>query len=154
KVIKRLTNRMPAMHGNTLPQKLLIIGLFFVLAIGVIAPAVVSAQAGSAAAVNTGRLNVRSGPGVIFTIITSIPGNTQVTLIGRASSGTWVQVSLADGTLGWVNSILLRTFANLSLLPITFDTSTIPPPQNVPPPGSTGPQTYTVRTGDTLKNIA
>ncbi len=144
------------MHGIKFPQKWFLIALLLILVTAFTLPVMsVSAQAGSAAAVNSGKLNLRSGPGVVFTIITSVPYNTQVTLVGKASSGTWVQVRLADGTLGWMNSIYLRTYADLSLLPITFDTSVIVPPQTVPPPGSpSGVQTYTVKAGDTLKTIA
>jgi LysM repeat protein len=118
------------------------------------------AQAGSLAAVNTGKLNVRTGPGIIFAIITKLDYNVNVTLIGRADQGTWVQVRLLNGTVGWVNSIHLRTYADLSLLPITYVTPNTPPPaQTVPPPnnGGTsqgGTQVYIVRAGDSLKTIA
>lgn len=117
------------------------------------------AQAGSVAAVNTGKLNVRSGPGIIFSIVTKLDYNTVVTLIGRADQGTWVQVRLANGTTGWVNSIHLRTYADLSLLPITYVTPATPPPaQTVPPPGGSSSgstqTTYVVRAGDDLKSIA
>lgn len=114
------------------------------------------AQTGSAAAINSGRVNVRTGPGVIFTIVTSVPYNTEVTLIGRASTGTWVQIRLQNGTVGWVNSTLLRSYADYSLLPVTYDTSVVVPPQTVPPPGSNpgGTTYYTVRAGDTLATIA
>ncbi len=119
----------------------------------------VMAQAGSLAAVNTGRLNVRTGPGIEFKDITSIPYNTTVTLIGRASKGTWVQIQLASGQQGWVNSTLLRTYADLSLLPVTYNSDAPPPPTtNVPPPNGTpgtGTTTvYVVKAGDDLKSIA
>src|ERR1041384_5581070 len=119
----------------------------------------VAAQAGSLAAVNTGRLNVRTGPGIEFKDITSIPYNTTVTLIGRASKGTWVQIQLASGQQGWVNSTLLRTYADLSLLPITYNSDQVPPPTtNIPPPngnpGGGTTRTYVVRAGDDLKTIA
>lgn len=120
--------------------------LLSVLIVGMVAPAMtVMAQAGSVAAVNTGRLNVRSGPGVSFSIITSVPANTEVILVGRASSGSWVQVQLANGQQGWMNATRLRTNANLTLLPVTYNT------------GSTGtplPSVYVVKAGDTLKSIA
>ena len=119
----------------------------------------VMAQAGSLAAVNTGRLNVRSGPGVQFKDITSLPYNTQFTLIGRASKGTWVQVQLSSGQQGWVNSTLIRTYADLSLLPITYNSDASPSPTtDVPPPNGTpgtGTTTYyVVKAGDDLKSIA
>lgn len=150
-----MNGNRPAKMLSRLLSLLLLMAFFFSVA----APALtVEAQTGSAAAVNTGKLNVRTGPGVIFAIITSIPYNTTVTLVGRASTGTWVQVRLESGTVGWVNSIHLRTYADYSLLPITYDTSIVVPPQTVPPPGGGvpggGPTVYTVRAGDTLKTIA
>ena len=130
------------------------------LIVSMLVPAMgVAAQAGSLAAVNTGRLNVRTGPGIEFKDITSLPYNTTVTLIGRASKGTWEQIQLASGQQGWVNSTLLRTYADLSLLPITYNSDAPPPPTtNVPPPNGTpgtGTTTYyVVKAGDDLKSIA
>ncbi len=138
-------------------SKLLLSVTLIVLLLSMALPAF--AQAGSVAAVNTGKLNVRSGPSIIFAIITKLDYNTVVTLIGRADQGTWVQIRLANGTTGWVNSIHLRTYADLSLLPITYVTPATPPPaQTVPPPGGSPPggsqTTYIVRAGDDLKSIA
>ena len=148
------------MNREILPKPAKIIHWFLLLAlvVGLIVPALgVSAQAGSAAAVNTGTLNIRSGPGVIFSIIGKLQYNEQITLIGKASSGTWVQIRTVGGTVGWVNSILIRTYADFSLLPVTYDTSIIVPPQTVPPPNGGnvgGTVTYIVKTGDTLQTIA
>ncbi len=131
--------------------------LLLALVVSMIVPAMgVMAQTGSLAAVNTGRLNVRTGPGIEFKDITSIPFNTTVTLIGRASKGTWVQVQLASGQQGWVNSTKLRTYADLSLLPVTYNSDATPSPTtNVPPPsGPSGTTTYVVKAGDDLKAIA
>jgi LysM repeat protein len=133
--------------------------IVLVLVVGMIVPTMSAmAQAGSVAAVNTGRLNVRTGPGVQFKEITSLPFNTQFTLIGRASKGVWVQVQLASGQQGWVNSTLIRTYADLSLLPITYNSDAPPSPTtDVPPPTYPLPGTptyYTVKAGDDLKTIA
>jgi len=150
------------MNARTLPRpgKIIQVILLLALVAGMVLPAVEAlAQAGSAAAVDTGTLNIRTGPGVIFAIIGKLQFNEQITLIGKASSGTWVQIRTVGGNVGWVNSIHLRTFADYNLLPVTYDTSVIVPPQTVPPPGSgsgvpSGPTVYVVRAGDTLQNIA
>jgi LysM repeat protein len=148
------------MNAITLPRPGKIIHLILLLAlvVGMLVPALeASAQVGSAAAVNTGTLNIRTGPGVIFAIIGKLSYNEQVTLIGKASSGTWVQIRTVGNNVGWVNSIHLRTYADYNLLPVTYDTSIIVPPQTVPPPdgGTTGgTNVYVVRAGDTLQNIA
>jgi LysM repeat protein len=128
-----------------------------VLMLAVLLPSLTAfAQAGSLAAVNTGRLNVRTGPGIIFAVVTSVPYNTEVILIGRAPESTWVQVQLSGGQQGWVNRIHLRSYADYGLLPITYNPGpTPPPPQTVPPPSNPpGTSTYVVRAGDTLQNIA
>ncbi len=148
------------MSPQTLPNWLrsLTFALLVVLISGAFAPALrVSAQAGSVAAVNTGNLNVRSGPSVSFAILTKVAYNGTITLVGRADKGTWVQVRTASNVVGWVNSIYLRTYADLGLLPVTYITPATPPPaQVVPPPGNSavGQQVYTVRAGDTLAGIA
>jgi len=148
------------MNSMTLPRPGKIISLILLLAlvVGMLIPALeASAQVGSAAAVNTGTLNIRTGPGVIFAIIGKLAYNEQITLIGKASSGTWVQIRTVGGNVGWVNSIHLRTYADYNLLPVTYDTSVIVPPQTVPPPGggtSGGTTVYVVKAGDTLQIIA
>jgi LysM repeat protein len=152
------------MNAITLPRPGKIIHLILLLAlvVGMLIPALQasaegSAQVGSAAAVNTGKLNIRTGPGVIFAIIGKLSYNEQITLIGKASSGTWVQIRTVGNNVGWVNSIHLRTYADYNLLPVTYDTSIIVPPQTVPPPGGGTPggsNVYVVKVGDTLQNIA
>lgn len=133
-------------HRPARVTKFVLLLLLSALLVAVAAPVMtVMAQAGTVATVNTGRLNLRSGPGVAFAVITSVPANTDVTLIGRASSGSWVQVQLTSGQQGWMNATRLRTLADLTKLPVTYNT------------GSTGnplPSIYTVQTGDTLKSIA
>jgi LysM repeat protein len=152
------------MNAITLPRPGKIIHLILLLAlvVGMLIPALEasaegSAQVGSAAAVNTGKLNIRTGPGVIFAIIGKLSYNEQIMLIGKASSGTWVQIRTVGNNVGWVNSIHLRTYADYNLLPVTYDTSIIVPPQTVPPPGGGvpgGTNVYVVKVGDTLKIIA
>lgn len=52
--------------------------------------------------INTGFLNVRSGPGAQFTVVATLPGGTEVPVIGIASDKVWY---LVQGTFGqgWVN---------------------------------------------------
>lgn len=55
------------------------------------------------AIINTGFLNIRSGPGAQFTAVTALPGGTQLDVIGLAPDRVWY---LVEGTFGrgWVNS--------------------------------------------------
>ena len=73
----------------------------------------------SVGVVNTGAANVRSGPGLEYTSITTAGLGTTVTLIGRNSVGNWLQVRLANGTQGWINASLLTINVSIHSLPVT-----------------------------------
>ena len=59
------------------------------------------------AVVNTGALNLRTGPGVSYEPVTVINKGALVGLVGRRGLGVWVRVRLDNGLEGWVNSSLL-----------------------------------------------
>lgn len=68
--------------------------------------------------VNTGRLNVRSGPGPNFTRLGSVPGGTILYGLATNESGTWVLVESPIGR-GWVDpqyTAIRGSFANLPVL--------------------------------------
>lgn len=52
--------------------------------------------------VNTSFLNVRTGPGVQYTILLTVVGGTELPVLGRAKDNVWYQVSTVVG-VGWVN---------------------------------------------------
>lgn len=79
--------------------------------------------------VNTGRLNVRSGPGMSYRVITSVRGGTQLPVVSIASDNLWYEVDSVAGR-GWVNSYYTVTRGNFSSLRRT----NIP----APAPGLTG----------------
>ncbi|MCZ7666025.1 MAG: SH3 domain-containing protein [Chloroflexi bacterium] len=66
----------------------------------------------------TGNLNVRTGPGLSYAEITSVPYGTTLTLVGRNHDGTWVKVRLSNGTEGWVNAAYITTSVPVTSLPI------------------------------------
>jgi LysM repeat protein len=118
-------------------RKAFYLALITVLFLTVLAPIYqASAQAGSSAWVNTGRLNLRTGPGVNYAIITSLLRNSIVTMIGRTSDAAWVQVVIPGGVQGWMRSRFLLTNTPVGNLPITFNNTPVPPPVPQPPPGS------------------
>lgn len=53
------------------------------------------------AIVNTGRLNVRGGPGVEYAVLTSVPGGTKMAVTGRHPTLPWMRVE-GDFGVGWV----------------------------------------------------
>lgn len=71
------------------------------------------------AVIDTSFLNVRSGPGVQFAVLTVARGGTTVTLTGfRDASGQWVQIRMPDGLVGWVNRNYIETSAAIEQFPI------------------------------------
>jgi uncharacterized protein YgiM (DUF1202 family) len=53
--------------------------------------------------VNTGFLNIRSGPGAQYTIVATVPGGTELLVLGIASDKVWYLVEGPFGR-GWVNN--------------------------------------------------
>jgi N-acetylmuramoyl-L-alanine amidase len=87
---------------------------------GVFTPVLAQVASGT---VNTGNLNVRSGPGVGYGIVTTLARGNMVTVTGRNNAATWAQVLTATGVNGWVNAGYLIISVNLSALPVTDGTN-------------------------------
>jgi uncharacterized protein YraI len=71
------------------------------------------------ASVNTGKLNVRSGPGLQFGAIATLPYGFGVRLVARNEEANWVYISLANGVTGWVNVNYLYTQFRVWDLPVS-----------------------------------
>jgi uncharacterized protein YraI len=67
--------------------------------------------------VNSGALNVRSGPGTNYRTIAVISGGTTVALVGRNGSGSWLKVKIPTGSVGWVNGYYISTSYPIQNLP-------------------------------------
>lgn len=74
--------------------------------------------------VNTGHLNVRSGPYHTYSVLIMTDRGQGFTLLGRNTPGTWVQIKLPSGTVGWVNASYIKTDTVISSLPVTGDADT------------------------------
>ncbi len=95
-----------------------------VLLAALLLPGLVAAQQGApVATVNTGMLNVRSGPGLQYGAIATLPYGFGVTLVARNTEMNWVLIALTTGLRGWVNVNYLYTTYRISDLPI--DTTTV-----------------------------
>lgn len=81
-------------------------------------PIVATPAASAAALVSTGALNVRSGPGVNYSVLTVASFGQSVALLGRHSDNVWVKIQMANGQQGWVNSSLLTSNVAISSLPL------------------------------------
>lgn len=109
------------------------------------------------ATITGGALNVRSGPGLAYSIVTAVYGGTPITILTRNEDGSWLKVQLADGTQGWVNSGHVAT--PLRLLDLTIDPSIgTYPTYSVAPTTPTTPTGYyrshTVQAGENLYRIS
>lgn len=60
------------------------------------------------AIVNTGSLNIRTGPGFGFASIGVVSGGTTMRIVGRSRGGDWLLVDSPFGE-GWVNMIYVKT---------------------------------------------
>jgi uncharacterized protein YraI len=67
--------------------------------------------------VNTGHLNVRSGPGVAFAVIATVPGGTSLPVIGRTADGVWFAVEVG-GNRGWLNGTYTAFRGNYASVPV------------------------------------
>ncbi len=88
-------------------------------------------------------INVRSGPGTNYGIVSSLlPGSTGLVL-GRLADNTWYRVSVS-GVLGWVSSSVVNAGGNCGGISIVAAPTPLPPtvpPTNPPatePPASDG----------------
>ena len=100
-------------------------GAVIVLLALFILPMAVLAQATSPhLIVNTAFLNIRSGPGVSYDVIATVPGGAKLPVLAIDSGRLWYQVSSIGGN-GWVNSFYTVGRGNFSGLPVTSDD---PPP--------------------------
>ncbi len=82
------------------------------------APEPVPPATGAVAIVNTGALNVRSGPGPTYPSVAVVTSGQQLLLIGRNASATWVKVQLPNGVQGWVNVYYVQTTVAVTTLPV------------------------------------
>lgn len=68
--------------------------------------------------VNTGYLNVRSGPGTNYRAFAVVGSGTNVLLLGRSSGGSWLKVRIPTGAVGWVGRYYIATDYPIENLPV------------------------------------
>ena len=108
------------------------------------------------ALVSTGALNVRSGPGVNYSVLTAVSQGQTVILLGRNGNSSWAKIQLGNGTQGWVNVSLITPSVSISSLPVADSPAEPEPPVPVAPgavlslrsgPGASYPVTGSVYQG-------
>jgi len=85
---------------------------------------------GLTAFVNSDFLNVRSGPGVNYDLVTKLNKSQSMSLLGRNGEGTWARVRVPGGAEGWVYTQYITTTVPLASLPVI---------QTTPPTPTRGP---------------
>lgn len=96
-----------------------IVALILMLVLVLLAVVPAFAQDGYTASVNTGAVNVRSGPGMQYGSLASLPFGFGVNVTARNSAGSWVLVSLTNGVSGWINVNYLYIPFRVFDLPVT-----------------------------------
>ncbi|MBN1430017.1 MAG: SH3 domain-containing protein [Anaerolineae bacterium] len=85
------------------------------------------------AAIVTGRLNMRTGPGMNYPIVSTLTEGDRVSLLGRNSNGKWVLVRALDSYVGWINTGYLASGMPISALTLTgANAETSPPAGTIP----------------------
>lgn len=117
---------------------------------------------GPTAVVTTGALNVRSGPGVNYSVLAKLYNGNSVAAIGRNSANTWLKVRLSGGQEGWANAALVYLNVAIGSLPVV-DAPAAPGPTAIVAAGElnvrSGPGTgysvlATLRNGDNVTLLA
>lgn len=67
--------------------------------------------------VNTSFLNIRTGPGVQYSVLITVVGGTTLPVLGIAPDGVWFQVSTQAG-VGWLNSQYGLPRGNFQYVPV------------------------------------
>lgn len=67
-------------------------------------------------------LSVRLGPGSNYPIVASLDADQMLAIRGISEDGSWYQIELADGSLGWVTSApaIVTTFGDLRVVEVAF----------------------------------
>lgn len=100
----------------------------------VVNPTPIPPVTGNAATINTGRLNVRQGPGTNFAVITFVSRGNVVQLLGRTADNLWLLVKIPDGRQGWLSAAYVITNVPIGNLPITSGpVTTLPTPTPIAP---------------------
>lgn len=75
-----------------------------------------------------GAVNIRSGPGLNYTVIGTLNANTTMPIVGRNGDGSWWQIKTPNDATGWVaNSVVNAN--NTNAVPVV---EALPPPPPAP----------------------
>ena len=83
--------------------------------------------------VNNERVNVRTGPGTVFSIIGAVEQGDRFEIGGRNVAGDWLEFCCVNGQRGWIYAPLLTVSEEPTSIPLAQNIPTAPTPTNTPP---------------------
>lgn len=89
------------------------------------------------ATIATDALNVRSGPGTDYPIITALTLGTTCPIVGRNAISTWWDIRCANGVTGWVSGPLVVVTGSTANVPVVNVNPPPAPPTATPMPSPT-----------------
>lgn len=87
-------------------------------------------------------VNVRSGPGTSFSIVSQLPVTATAPVVGRLPDNSWYQINL-NGLIGWVSGSVVVIGGQCGTVPAVTLTPTSPATTVIPPASSTPTATAT-----------
>jgi uncharacterized protein YraI len=87
-------------------------------------------------------LRLRQSPGTAGTVISFLPAQMTLHLIGRTADNVWLQVITADQQQGWVLAQYINIYVGLDRIPVTGTAVDAPPPtagHSTQPAGGSAP---------------
>lgn len=101
----------------------------------------VSATAAPHVLADVRALNLRAGPGVVYTIVGSLPAGSELTLAGRNERGAWLMVEV-KGRSGWVSAAFIANVPDdLPIMPTPAPPTPTPLPSTATPDFDSGDST-------------
>ncbi|MDX1993921.1 MAG: SH3 domain-containing protein [bacterium] len=102
---------------------------------------------------NTSFLNIRSGPGIQYTVVLTVVGGTELPVLGVANDRTWYQVSTVIGP-GWVNVQYTLPRGDFTNVPLVSVDSFAQPAVGLPQGGQPNVGTVGFGTGTVTGAVA
>ena len=91
--------------------------------------------------VNSDQVNVRTGPGTVFSIIGTVEQGDRFDIGGRNVDGDWLEFCCVNGQRGWIYAPLLVLSVDISTIPISANIPAVPTATNTPVPPTPAPPT-------------
>ena len=89
--------------------------------------------------VNSDQVNVRTGPGTVFSIIGTVKQGDRFDIGGRNGDGDWLEFCCVNGQRGWIYAPILVLSHDISTIPISANIPAVPTASYTPVPPTATP---------------